>query len=289
MKALSVRQPWAELILRGRKTVELRTWKVHYRGPLLIHAAAVRRPERVHQLGLDPDALAYGALLGVVTLVDVTPLDEAAYEALRDQHLRDAPYPGPPLFAWHFRHPRPFARPIPWPGRQGLFSVPEDRLLAHEPDLPLLPTSPPDKRRPFVLYAFPENGQGYRVVLYQWLGWRSQGEHGLSPWWRVELRGRVLRFLGDALVQTLRQAGYRPGDLVRRFGEPFFLPEVLGVRLALLFLAAKPLKRVDRVDALVAGIARMSDEEAYYWFSQCSSGPNARRSQRALRILLAGG
>ena len=34
MKALSIRQPWAELILQGRKTIELRTWKTCYRGLL---------------------------------------------------------------------------------------------------------------------------------------------------------------------------------------------------------------------------------------------------------------
>ena len=289
MKALSLYQPWAEMIIRGQKTVELRTWKVRYRGPLLIHASAVRRPARVRQLGWDPDTLVYGALLGVVNLVNVVPIDAERYEALRPYHLREAPYPGSPLFAWYLQHPQPFARPIPWPGRQGLFSVPDDLLVKHQPDLPLLPAPPPDNRRPFVLYTFPDNGQGYRVVLYQWLGKRPQVGNGQPQWWRVELRGRVLRFLGEALVQTLRQAGYRPGDLVRRFGEPFFLPEVLGVRLALLFLAAKPMKRVDRVDAIMAGIARMSDEEVYYWFSKCISGPNALRSQRALRILLTGG
>jgi hypothetical protein len=34
MKALSFRQPWAELVLQGRKTMDLRTYTTHYRGPL---------------------------------------------------------------------------------------------------------------------------------------------------------------------------------------------------------------------------------------------------------------
>lgn len=54
MKALSIRQPWAWLIIRpdltaldmrqaalqdhGMKPVENRTWKTQYRGPLLVHA-----------------------------------------------------------------------------------------------------------------------------------------------------------------------------------------------------------------------------------------------------------
>jgi len=39
MKALSIRQPWASLIIAGIKPIENRTWKSNYRGPLLIHAA----------------------------------------------------------------------------------------------------------------------------------------------------------------------------------------------------------------------------------------------------------
>lgn len=38
IKCLSVRQPWAWLILNGYKTIENRTWRVNDRGPILIHA-----------------------------------------------------------------------------------------------------------------------------------------------------------------------------------------------------------------------------------------------------------
>lgn len=38
MKALSIMQPWASMIVLGYKPVENRTWKTSYRGPLLIHA-----------------------------------------------------------------------------------------------------------------------------------------------------------------------------------------------------------------------------------------------------------
>lgn len=39
MKALSVRQPWAWLIVNGWKNVENRTWATKVRGRILIHAA----------------------------------------------------------------------------------------------------------------------------------------------------------------------------------------------------------------------------------------------------------
>lgn len=40
MKALSIRQPWAYLIVNGYKTIENRDWNTRYRGPILIHAGA---------------------------------------------------------------------------------------------------------------------------------------------------------------------------------------------------------------------------------------------------------
>ena len=40
MNALSIRQPWAWLIVNGFKPIENRTWACKYRGPLLIHASS---------------------------------------------------------------------------------------------------------------------------------------------------------------------------------------------------------------------------------------------------------
>ncbi|EOG5366173.1 ASCH domain-containing protein [Cronobacter sakazakii] len=42
MKALSIRQPWAWLIVNGFKDIENRSWNTKYRGPLLIHASATK-------------------------------------------------------------------------------------------------------------------------------------------------------------------------------------------------------------------------------------------------------
>lgn len=39
MKCLSLWQPWASLLVHGRKRVETRSWPISHRGPLLIHAA----------------------------------------------------------------------------------------------------------------------------------------------------------------------------------------------------------------------------------------------------------
>ncbi len=39
MRALSIRQPWAWLIVNGHKDIENRSWPTRFRGPVLIHAA----------------------------------------------------------------------------------------------------------------------------------------------------------------------------------------------------------------------------------------------------------
>lgn len=39
MKALSIRQPWAWLIVNGYKGIENRSWSTRVRGPILIHAS----------------------------------------------------------------------------------------------------------------------------------------------------------------------------------------------------------------------------------------------------------
>lgn len=39
MKALSIKQPWAQLIASGIKDIENRTWKTHFRGRIFIHAS----------------------------------------------------------------------------------------------------------------------------------------------------------------------------------------------------------------------------------------------------------
>lgn len=40
MKAISIKQPWAKLIAHGKKTIEVRSWPTHHRGPLLIVSSA---------------------------------------------------------------------------------------------------------------------------------------------------------------------------------------------------------------------------------------------------------
>jgi len=57
IKALTIPQPWAELILRGRTPFELRSWSTKYRGPLVFHAAAKVDEWDARHFGRDPERL----------------------------------------------------------------------------------------------------------------------------------------------------------------------------------------------------------------------------------------
>lgn len=80
MKAISIRQPWAWLIVQGHKPVENRQWPTRFRGPVLIHAAkGMTRDEyedaRSHaaHLGITIpafDELERGGIVGQATITD---------------------------------------------------------------------------------------------------------------------------------------------------------------------------------------------------------------------------
>ena len=72
MKALTVRQPWASLIVAGIKDVENRSWSTKYRGKLGIHAGMRIEIQALDDYGylLGDRPPPRGALIGSVTLVD---------------------------------------------------------------------------------------------------------------------------------------------------------------------------------------------------------------------------
>ena len=104
----------------------------------------------------------------------------------------------------------------------------------------------------------------------------------------VRVWGLPRKVMTETLLNTLKKEGYRPTELSAKRKKPFSLNEASGVRLGLIFFALKPMRKSSRMEEILAGINRMSDEEAYYWYAKCVNGKNAQRSRRALRILLAG-
>lgn len=116
--ALSIRQPWAWLIVNGHKDVENRDWPTSYLGAVLIHASKTRDLEGYGQalqicellgITLPPlDDLPKGGIVGEATLHDcVTECDSPWFVGEHGFLLRDA-------------RPLPF---VPFRGRLGFFNV----------------------------------------------------------------------------------------------------------------------------------------------------------------------
>lgn len=103
MKALSVQQPWANLIASGEKTIETRKWKTEYRGDLLIVSS--RKPH------IEPA----GQALAVVRLTDCHPM-----QVSEEWMACCSCYHG--AFAWTLSNLRKI-QPFQVKGRLGLYDV----------------------------------------------------------------------------------------------------------------------------------------------------------------------
>ncbi len=106
-RALSIRQPFAELIMLGKKPIEYRSWLTHIRGPVYIYACKTRgRREDYEKNDLNTEALPHGVLLGTVELVDcLENYGEFEWRMTKPQRLvnplqvKAMPQPG---FFWPF-------------------------------------------------------------------------------------------------------------------------------------------------------------------------------------------
>ncbi|MBX4196194.1 ASCH domain-containing protein [Candidatus Pacearchaeota archaeon] len=85
MKALSLKQPFAELVVSGKKTIELRKWNTRFRGEFLIHASQNVDQEAMEKFGFD--TLPTGCIVGKATLVDVKKYNnDKEFENDKDKH-----------------------------------------------------------------------------------------------------------------------------------------------------------------------------------------------------------
>jgi hypothetical protein len=143
MKCLSIRQPWATLIVLGAKRIENRSWETKYRGPLLIHASAaldcdwnaVLEPGEL--IGPDEEvevkggrfvlpainSLPLSAIIGVVTLADCRRFEDLPKE------LQEHPFASEGCWCWVLEEPKQLAKPFPCKGQLRLWESPKEFAL----------------------------------------------------------------------------------------------------------------------------------------------------------------
>lgn len=104
MKAISLKQPWANLVTSGKKTIETRKWTTKYRGDLVICSSQ------------NPKIEPYGKALCIVELYDIKPMTK--------EHEKKAcikVYPG--AYAWYLRNLRLLKKITPVKGSLGIFNI----------------------------------------------------------------------------------------------------------------------------------------------------------------------
>ena len=114
MKCISIRQPWAWLIVSGHKDIENRDWPTHYRGPVVIHASK-RVPYEDECADIEkrfgvklPDDFEVGGIIGTAEIVDCVSAHDSRW------------FFGAFGFVLNNACPVPF---VPMPGKLGLFNV----------------------------------------------------------------------------------------------------------------------------------------------------------------------
>ncbi|PIW85728.1 MAG: RNA-binding protein [Nitrospirae bacterium CG_4_10_14_3_um_filter_53_41] len=113
MKALSIKQPWANMIASGEKTIETRKWCTDYRGALLIVSS--KRPR------IEPA----GYAIAVAKLVDCRPMTKRDEEEACCNWYSGA-------YSWVLINTKKI-KPFPVKGQLGIYDV--DFVIEEESSL----------------------------------------------------------------------------------------------------------------------------------------------------------
>lgn len=129
MRALSIRQPWAWLVVNGRKPIENRDWTTSYRGPLLIHASKTITRKYYDQVLASLREADLAAAAAAVPAFEQLELGGIVGQAELVNCWTEHPSP---WFTGEIGWELANAKPLPfmaWKGALGFFHVPADQLL----------------------------------------------------------------------------------------------------------------------------------------------------------------
>lgn len=122
MKVISIKQPWASLIINGYKKYEFRTWKTKYRGEILIHASKSYDKKLIEYFNEYNLEYPIGCIIGKVNLNDCIPVTEKFEKVLIKtnekvyglSHGRDG-------YAFELTKIKKFDKPIEINGKLGIW------------------------------------------------------------------------------------------------------------------------------------------------------------------------
>ena len=123
MKCLSVSQPYADLIVKGKKTIELRTWNTKFRGEFLVHAPLKIKKKACIKMGVDETKLRTGVIIGKAEIYDVK-----VYNSVTELKIDYKKHFASEEFLHHrygflLKNAKELRIPIPHKGNLGFFNV----------------------------------------------------------------------------------------------------------------------------------------------------------------------
>jgi len=127
MKCLSVCQPFAELIIQGKKTIELRKWNTKFRGEFLVHAAKNILIEDCKRMKIS-SSITTGAIIGKVKLTDVKKYEsdkELKSDKKKHHSLSDITKN---KYGFILENPKKLRVPIPYSGKLNFFEFHPDEM-----------------------------------------------------------------------------------------------------------------------------------------------------------------
>ena len=127
MKCLSVCQPFAELIIQGKKTIELRKWNTKFRGEFLVHAAKNILIEDCKRMKIS-SSITTGAIIGKVKLTDVKKYEsdkELKSDKKKHHSLSDITKN---KYGFILESPKKLRVPIPYSGKLNFFEFHPDEM-----------------------------------------------------------------------------------------------------------------------------------------------------------------
>ena len=127
MKCLSVCQPFAELIIQGKKTIELRKWNTKFRGEFLVHAAKNILIEDCKRMKIS-SSITTGSIIGKVKLTDVKKYEsdkELKSDKKKHHSLSDITKN---KYGFILESPKKLRVPIPYSGKLNFFEFHPDEM-----------------------------------------------------------------------------------------------------------------------------------------------------------------
>lgn len=131
MKVLTIKEPYATLIIEGHKKYEFRSWKTNYRGKILIHAGMSLEHDVLDRFKDYNLNYSKGAIIGEAELIDCILVDEDLNKKL--QAINPIVYGKSnhqETYAWKLTNIIKYDQPIPIKGKLGLWNYePEVNVL----------------------------------------------------------------------------------------------------------------------------------------------------------------